>query len=188
MGLAYKEDWEETKQRFLSWWNHDYSGRCCLAVCTPKKNPPDFPPPPNPARPSKSGSTWTGSAAARSPLEPDLFRRRGDPGLECGLFRSLGHPRHPGLQNGYRYGNRLVVADPGWIRRDRCPTPAPSIPDQENYRFTITAMLHRGVREAGGKSCSPSAPSVAAATPSPRCAARTSSCWTASMPHEARPS
>ncbi|MBI2438512.1 MAG: hypothetical protein HYV36_06850 [Lentisphaerae bacterium] len=45
MNLLYKPDWEETKQRYRSWWAHEYFGRCALAVTAPKKNPPATPPP-----------------------------------------------------------------------------------------------------------------------------------------------
>lgn len=47
MELLYKEDWEETKERFKAWWAHEYFGRCGLAVTAPKKNAPDVPPPPD---------------------------------------------------------------------------------------------------------------------------------------------
>jgi len=46
MPLAFKDDWEETKQRFRLWWNHDYFGRCGLAVMAPRADPPNDPPPP----------------------------------------------------------------------------------------------------------------------------------------------
>jgi hypothetical protein len=46
--LLFKPDWEETKVRFRAWWNHDYFGRCALAVCAPRDNPPTLPTPPDP--------------------------------------------------------------------------------------------------------------------------------------------
>ncbi|MBI5724381.1 MAG: hypothetical protein HZA50_10520 [Planctomycetes bacterium] len=46
MSLTYKPDWEETKQRYLQWWNHEYFGRCALAVFAPKADPPPLPDPP----------------------------------------------------------------------------------------------------------------------------------------------
>jgi hypothetical protein len=35
--LEYKPDWEETKQRFIAWWNREDFGRCGLAVRAPRK-------------------------------------------------------------------------------------------------------------------------------------------------------
>lgn len=46
MPLLYKEDWEETKQRYLAWWRHEDMGRCALAVIAPRDDAPDVPEPP----------------------------------------------------------------------------------------------------------------------------------------------
>ena len=56
MGLVYKPDWEETKQRYLAWWNGEYFGRCALAVTAPKAQPPRVEPPRAPADPVQR---WT---------------------------------------------------------------------------------------------------------------------------------
>jgi len=48
MSLLYKPDWEETKERYLAWWAHEYFGRCALSVTAPKDDPPDAPRPPAP--------------------------------------------------------------------------------------------------------------------------------------------
>lgn len=45
MGLLYKEDWEETKERFKAWWAHEALERCALAVTAPREDAPDEPPP-----------------------------------------------------------------------------------------------------------------------------------------------
>lgn len=42
MNLLYKEDWEETKERYKAWWAHESIGRCALAVTAPLDNPPDI--------------------------------------------------------------------------------------------------------------------------------------------------
>lgn len=44
--LLYKPDWEETQERYRTWWQHGYYGRCGLAVTAPKEEPPDAAPPP----------------------------------------------------------------------------------------------------------------------------------------------
>ncbi|HUW34068.1 MAG TPA: hypothetical protein VM223_20870 [Planctomycetota bacterium] len=48
MNLQYKPDWEETQQRLTAWWNHEYFGRCALAVGAPLDNPPARPKPREP--------------------------------------------------------------------------------------------------------------------------------------------
>ena len=48
MGLQYKPDWEGTKERFCAWWEHEYFGRCALAVSAPLDHPPDRPALPEP--------------------------------------------------------------------------------------------------------------------------------------------
>lgn len=45
MELAFKPDWEETKQRYLAWWKGELLDRCCVAVTAPKANPPAGDPP-----------------------------------------------------------------------------------------------------------------------------------------------
>jgi len=49
MGLLYKPDWDETKQRLLAWWNGEYFGRCALAVTAPREHvfPAKHLPPPS---------------------------------------------------------------------------------------------------------------------------------------------
>ena len=51
MGLIYKEDWDETKQRFRAWWAHEAIGRCAIAVCALRRNAPDIPEPERPPTP-----------------------------------------------------------------------------------------------------------------------------------------
>ena len=46
MELQYKPEWEETKDRYCAWWEHEYFGRCALAVGAPLDDPPDRPEPP----------------------------------------------------------------------------------------------------------------------------------------------
>lgn len=56
MGLLYKEDWEETKERYKAWWAHEYFGRCALAVTAPRDDALDEAPPAEPATPLER---WT---------------------------------------------------------------------------------------------------------------------------------
>jgi hypothetical protein len=50
MELAYKPDWEETKQRLLAWWEHELIDRCVIGVTAPKAGVPAEEPPPLPER------------------------------------------------------------------------------------------------------------------------------------------
>ena len=56
MALLYKEDWDETKERFKAWWAHEYFGRAAIAVRAPKKNPPPLK---EPVRPPTPEERWT---------------------------------------------------------------------------------------------------------------------------------
>ena len=43
--LLYKSDWEETKERYLAWWDRENVGRCGLAVKSPKEGLKHIKPP-----------------------------------------------------------------------------------------------------------------------------------------------
>ena len=45
MDLLYKPDWENAKQNYLAWWEHEYFGRCAIAIYAPKKGVTKQPPP-----------------------------------------------------------------------------------------------------------------------------------------------
>jgi len=48
MSLTYKPDWEETKERYRAWWNHEYFGRCGLWVTAPREDADEVSPPQSP--------------------------------------------------------------------------------------------------------------------------------------------
>jgi hypothetical protein len=56
VGLLYKEDWEGTQQRYLSWWSGEYFGRCGLWVSAPRAQAPALR---APLRPSDPVERWT---------------------------------------------------------------------------------------------------------------------------------
>ncbi len=56
MSLLYKPDWEETKERYLAWWEGEALGRCALAVTAPRKDCAGNGPPPVP---DDSIARWT---------------------------------------------------------------------------------------------------------------------------------
>jgi hypothetical protein len=51
--LLFKEDWPETRARFVQWWDREYFGRCAMAVKAPRDNPPNVPPPSPPVSPEQ---------------------------------------------------------------------------------------------------------------------------------------
>jgi hypothetical protein len=51
--LVYKEDWQAAKERYIMWWNHEYFGRCALAVTAPRNGTPDVAPPPDAQTPQQ---------------------------------------------------------------------------------------------------------------------------------------
>ena len=55
MDLLYKPDWENTKKNYLAWWEHEYFGRCAIAVTAPAKNAANNIPPP---LPEKTEDRW----------------------------------------------------------------------------------------------------------------------------------
>ncbi len=55
MELTYKEDWEDTKERFKAWWAHENFGRCGLAVSAPKDDAPQGE---LPQRPADHETAW----------------------------------------------------------------------------------------------------------------------------------
>ena len=53
MSLLFKEDWEETKERYKAWWAGENFGRCGLAVTAPRAKPIPVPKPPDPKTPEE---------------------------------------------------------------------------------------------------------------------------------------
>ena len=56
MGLVYKPDWGETKQRYLAWWQGEYFGRCAISVTGRKEGTEGLAPPTAPEDPI---ARWT---------------------------------------------------------------------------------------------------------------------------------
>ncbi|NQT94341.1 MAG: hypothetical protein HQ559_16400 [Lentisphaerae bacterium] len=150
MTLQYKPDWEETKERFLAWWNHEYFGRCALAVTAPKDNPPDLP---EPASPKSIWHQWH---------DLDLISERNTYGLSRTFF---GGEAVPVWHSGYA-GNTGIPTflgcpltldwgtgwhDPILIDPERIDFTSLKIDESHpEYRFTMD-MLRRCAEEARGK-------------------------------------
>ena len=150
MGLLYKEDWEEAKQRLLGWWRHEYTGRCALAITAPRRQPPDMPPPPAAATPAQR---W---------YDLDWISRQVDYRLSRTYY---GGEAFPVWHAGYSGVSAIpallgcptdIDMDTGWWQPILTEPDSLEVrglrlrPEQENYRFTMS-MLERAVREASDK-------------------------------------
>jgi hypothetical protein len=150
--MLYKEDWEETKQRYLAWWNHEYFGRCALAVTAPKANPPDtVPMPPSPERPEQRwyDLDWISQFNARQHSRT-YFGGEALPVWNAGysgvssiptfLGCSLDLDLHTGWWN-------PILTDPDTFEVKSLKLNK----NHPNYAFTMR-MLARAAKEAAGKS------------------------------------
>jgi len=150
MNLAYKEDWEETKERFLAWWNQDYFGRCALAVTAPRKNPPAVPKPAPAETPEQLwyDLDWIGLQRDYS-LSHTFFGGEAIPVWNAGyagvsaIPALLGCPTEIDMATGWW---NPILTEPDRIDLGRVALDE----DHELYRFTMS-MLHRAVQESKGK-------------------------------------
>lgn len=55
MPLEYKLDWEDARQRYRAWWNHEAIDRCAISVTAPRD---DAPGDPLPSPPRKTENRW----------------------------------------------------------------------------------------------------------------------------------
>ena len=55
LSLLYKPDWDETKERYLAWWDGEAIGRCAMSVTAPRADAPQAPAP----EPKDPISKWT---------------------------------------------------------------------------------------------------------------------------------
>jgi len=151
MELAYKEDWEETKKHFLSWWSHEYFGRCALAVTAPKNSPPDVSCPPKAETPEQR---WFDLDWISRRMEYELSRtyfggeaipvwHAGYSGVSA-LPALLGCPTEIDMATGWWHP---VLSEPDSINFRRLKLD----PNAENYQFTMR-MLRRATLESQGKS------------------------------------
>lgn len=160
MTLLYKPDWEETKERFRAWWNHDYFGRCAISVTAPLDNPPDVPEPPPPAN---IHDQW---------YDLDLVSQRNTHGMSRTFFGGeavptwhQGYPGHAGIST-YLGCPLTLDWSTGWhdpILTDPEVLDFASLRIDEtcaDYLFTFD-MIRRSIDESRGK-CIPSTGAVGA--------------------------
>lgn len=151
MSLEFKKDWGETKERFRLWWNHEYFGRCALAVTAPRADVADNAPPPEPTSPEEK---W---------CDLDWISRNNDYYLSRTFFGGEAFPTWSAGYSGMSAIPTLVGCQmdidmaTGWwhpmltepetvdFRRVRLDETCAS------YEFTMR-MLHRAARESRGRS------------------------------------
>ena len=149
MDLLYKDDWEETKERFKAWWAHEYFGRAAIAVRAPLKNPPA---PEEPERPSTPEERWTDldyiSALSDYHASRTFFGAESFPDWGYGypgnksLGAFLGCPISLDFDTGW--------LDPIWTDEDFDPRSVTLDEDEPHFQFTLR-WLERCARDAKGK-------------------------------------
>ncbi|MBI3986903.1 MAG: hypothetical protein HY343_08295 [Lentisphaerae bacterium] len=148
--LKYKEDWEETKARYLFWWNHEYFGRCALGVTAPRNNPPDIPPPPVPRSPEQKwyDLDWISQAMAYT-LGRTFFGGEAIPVWNAGyagvsaIPALLGCPTELDMETGWW---QPILTD-----SERLDVRALRLDETHaNHQFTMR-MLKRAVEESRGQ-------------------------------------
>ena len=151
MSLLYKPDWEETKERFRTWWAHEYFGRCAIAVTAPRKHLPEVPAPPEPRTPEEM---WYDldriSARNEYTLSRTFYGGEAFPIWNAGysgvssIPTFLGCPLSLDMRTGW-WGPLLTDPDHIDVESLRLEESHP------NYRFTME-MLRRAAAETPGKS------------------------------------
>jgi len=150
ISLLYKQDWEETKERFLAWWAHEAFGRCAISVTAPKDGAPPAVEPECPPTPEER---WTDLDYISALVEDHLSRT------------FFGGEAFPTWQPGYPGNKRLAVFlgcpleldfDTGWLdpilTGDDIAYESLDLDDAEPHLQFTVRTLERAAREAKGKS------------------------------------
>jgi hypothetical protein len=147
--LLYKEDWEDTKERYKAWWAGEYFGRCALSVTAPRADAPDQTEPQEPSTPLEK---WTNldyrSALAEWRLRRTFYGGEAFPGWDYGypghkrLAAFLGSPVELGFKTGW--------LDPILTGEDIEYEGLTLDEEGERWKFAIS-WLERGARESKGK-------------------------------------
>jgi hypothetical protein len=154
MELEFKPDWEETKQRYRAFWEHEFLDRCMLAVTAPREDGPEDPPP---SRPDTPYRRWTNLdyAAARNTWE----MRRTFYGGEAFPIWTVGYPGHTAIPAFLGCPTDLDFETGWWnpiITGEGLAEVLELRLDLEGawWQFTLAALT-RAVRESAGR-CIPS--------------------------------
>ncbi len=153
MELMYKPEWEETKERYRTWWAGEAMDRCMLCVTAPRDGaPPDE----QPAQPKDPVRRWTDLDYVSRLNEWRM--RRTFYGGEAVPIWSPGYPGHAAIPT--FLGCRLTLDfQTGWwdpvLTGEEWDPQALTLNKQgEWWRFALR-MLRRAVKESRGK-CIPS--------------------------------
>lgn len=149
--MKYKEDWEETKERLRLWWDHEYFGRCVLAVTAPLDNPPERP---APSAPKTVQEQWYDLDAVAERNEYSLSRTfyggeaipmwsAGYPGI-ASIPTMLGCPFSVDMHTGW---HDALLTDPDGFDVSALRLDA----NHPAYKYHF-AVLARAMRETSGKS------------------------------------
>ena len=148
---VFKDDWEETKERFLLWWNHEYFGRCALGVTAPRSNPPRVSPPAPAATPEQVwyDLDWI-SRNMEYRLSQEFFGGEALPVWHAGYSGVSAIPALLGCRTEVDMATgwwHPILTEPDRIDCRRVQLDETS----DSYRSTMT-MLHRAVQESRGRS------------------------------------
>ena len=109
MYIESKPDWEETKERYIKWWNGEYFGRCAMSIKAPLefKNKPSAP-----SLPHRLEDRWT---------DFDYIARRNEyiakTTYYCAEAFPVWNPGYPGCDSHCAYvgANVTLSEETGWI-------------------------------------------------------------------------
>ncbi len=139
MTLLYKDDWEETKERYRAWWAGEYFGRCALAVHAPRDDRPDEEPPVAPEDPEDKWTNLEYWAAQR-----EWSYRRTFYGGEAFPVWSCGYPGNKRLAAflgcPVTLGERTGWVDPILDGDDWDVSGLRIDPENERWKFTVKAL------------------------------------------------
>jgi len=151
MPLLYKEDWEQTKQRYLAWWEGQALGRCALAVSAPKDNPPAAAKPTRPATPEQCWTDLDYISACCEYQHSRMFY-----GGEALPLWSGGYPGNK-TQSVFLGCPITLDWDTGWVDPILADRPLEDVfklkfdENEPHFQFAMR-LLRRGAVEAAGKS------------------------------------
>lgn len=153
MELLYKPDWEQTKERFLAWWDGEIIGRCAIAVTAPRSGISTAE---APVFPSKIEDRWTDFEFLHAVNEYRMSRtfyggealpvwNAGYPGWDM-IQTYMGTPIHLGEDTGW---HNTIMAEGELTEHDYKKLTV----EPDNTWWSFSKKLHGyALEEAKGKS------------------------------------
>ena len=151
MELKYKPDWETAKEHYITWWAHEYFGRCAINIYAPKEGVKREPPP----LPEKVEDRWLDfdylTAVNDYRMASTYYGGEAFPMWSPGYAGQEGHPRFLGSEvklmetTGWGYpvieDGDLTSHDYNDIKLDK---------DGEAWQYFVN-VRKRAVRDSKGK-------------------------------------